>query len=116
MHCSPVPVSEDQRGCCSPSPVISSHTLKQSDECAAGGGAPCVPRGGRFIGNVGQETVMQKWHGVSVARRRADFDKDKNHPWAGEILRTRNSADKRISVLLKTAAKHLKGALRYGGQ
>ena len=40
----------------------------------------------------------------------ADFDKDKDLPWAGEILRTRNSADIRISVLLKTAAKHLRGA------
>jgi hypothetical protein len=44
----------------------------------------------------------------------ADFDKDKNLPWAGEILKTRNSADARISVLLKTAAKHLKGALSNG--
>jgi hypothetical protein len=40
----------------------------------------------------------------------ADFDKDQDLPWAGEILRTRNSADTRISILLKTAEKHLKGA------
>ena len=38
----------------------------------------------------------------------ADFDKDKQLPWAGEILRTRNSPDARISVLLKTAEKHLR--------
>ena len=40
----------------------------------------------------------------------ADFDKNPDLPWAGEILRTRNSADTRINILLKTAAKHLKGA------
>lgn len=34
----------------------------------------------------------------------ADFDKNPDLPWAGEILRTRNSADTRINILLKTAA------------
>jgi hypothetical protein len=37
----------------------------------------------------------------------ADFDNDKQLSWAGEILRTRNSPEARISVLLKTAEKHL---------
>jgi len=36
-----------------------------------------------------------------------DFDKDKQLPWAGEILRTPNSPEVRISTLLKTAEKHL---------
>lgn len=40
----------------------------------------------------------------------ADFDKDKNIAWAGQILQTRNSPEARISVLLKTAQKHLRGA------
>jgi len=40
----------------------------------------------------------------------ADFDKDKQVPWAGQILKTRNSPEARISVLLKTAQKHLRGA------
>lgn len=39
-----------------------------------------------------------------------DFDKDKQLPWAGEILKTRNSPELKISVLLKTAGKHLRGA------
>jgi hypothetical protein len=39
-----------------------------------------------------------------------DFDRDKRLPWVGEVLRTRNSADVRISVLLKTAQKHLRSA------
>ena len=39
-----------------------------------------------------------------------DFDRDKRLPWVGEVLRTRNSADVRISVLLKTTQKHLRSA------
>lgn len=39
-----------------------------------------------------------------------DFDRDKQLPWAGQILRTRNSPDVRISVLLKTAQNHLRSA------
>jgi hypothetical protein len=39
-----------------------------------------------------------------------DFDRDKHLPWAQEILRTRNSPEVRISVLLKTAQTHLRGA------
>jgi hypothetical protein len=39
-----------------------------------------------------------------------DFDRDKRLPWAGEVLRARNSAEVRISMLLKTAQKHLRGA------
>ena len=39
-----------------------------------------------------------------------DFDCDLRLPWAQEILRTRNSPEVRISVLLKTAQKHLGGA------
>ena len=39
----------------------------------------------------------------------ADFDREPRLPWAGEILRTRNSPEARISTLLKTAEKHLKG-------
>jgi len=39
-----------------------------------------------------------------------DFDKDEQLPWAGEILQTRNSAETRIKILVRTAAKHLKGA------
>jgi hypothetical protein len=39
-----------------------------------------------------------------------DFDCAKPFPWAQEILRTRNSPEIRISVLLKTAQKHLGGA------
>jgi hypothetical protein len=37
-----------------------------------------------------------------------DFDQDKQLPWAGQILRTRNKPEVRISILLKTAEKHLK--------
>ena len=40
----------------------------------------------------------------------ADFDTNEQLPWAGEILRTRNSPEARISVLLKIAQKHLRGA------
>jgi len=39
-----------------------------------------------------------------------DFDHDKRLPWAQEILRTRNSPEARVSVLLKTAQEHLRGA------
>lgn len=39
-----------------------------------------------------------------------DFDRDRQLPWAGEILMTRNSPEVRITTLLKTAEKHLKGA------
>ncbi len=35
---------------------------------------------------------------------------DKRLPWAQEILRTRNSPEARVSVLLKTAQEHLRGA------
>lgn len=38
----------------------------------------------------------------------ADFDNDEQLPWAGEILRTRNSPEVRISILLKTAEEHLR--------
>ncbi|MGA2987545.1 MAG: hypothetical protein ABSG32_27460 [Terriglobia bacterium] len=44
---------------------------------------------------------------VSLGR---DFDQDPDLSWAGEILRTCNSADTKITVLLKNAEKHLKGA------
>jgi hypothetical protein len=40
----------------------------------------------------------------------SNFDSDKRLPWAGAILKTRNSPAQRISVLLKTAEKHLRGA------
>jgi len=40
----------------------------------------------------------------------ADFDKSKRLPWAGEILRTRNSPEVRISTLLRNADRYLKGA------
>ncbi len=43
-----------------------------------------------------------------------DFDKDKQLPWAGEILRTRNQPEVRISILLKTAEKHLKESQNHG--
>lgn len=36
-----------------------------------------------------------------------DFDADKQLHWAGEILRTRNSPETRVSILLETAQKHL---------
>lgn len=44
---------------------------------------------------------------VSLGR---DFDRDPDLSWAGEILRTCNSADTKIKVLLMNAEKHLKGA------
>lgn len=39
----------------------------------------------------------------------ADFDTNKQIPWAGQILKTRNSPEARISVLLRTAQNHLRG-------
>ena len=40
----------------------------------------------------------------------ADFDKDPQLPWAGQILHTRNKPDVKISTLLKTAEKYLAAA------
>jgi hypothetical protein len=37
-----------------------------------------------------------------------DFDTDKQLSWASEILRTNNSPEMRISILLKTAENHLR--------
>jgi len=37
-----------------------------------------------------------------------DYDVDKRFPWAGEILRTRNSPEVKIAVLTETAKKHVK--------
>lgn len=39
----------------------------------------------------------------------SDFDTDEKLPWAREILATTNSSEVRMSVLLKTAQKHLQG-------
>jgi hypothetical protein len=37
-----------------------------------------------------------------------DFDTDKKLPWAGQILRTRNGPDTKVSVLVRTAEKNLR--------
>jgi hypothetical protein len=39
-----------------------------------------------------------------------DFDTDKELPWAGGILKTRNTPGARMSVLVRTADKHLRHA------
>jgi|ERR1019366_2191180 hypothetical protein len=83
-------------------------------ECEAGGAAQLretVKHGLKRAGSYGitAERDVCKYIDLMIVFG-CDFDMDKQYPWAGEILETRNSPAAKLAVLLEAAKKKLRQA------